>query len=81
MHKTIEQVTNALNHFHLNEAVDSLYSFFWREYCDWYLELIKTRLYKNDPDAKKLVIGIGVYVLRNIVKLLHPFIPFISEEI
>ncbi len=81
LHKTIETVTNALNEFHLNEAVDNLYSFFWREFCDWYLELIKPRLYGDDPAGKDLALGIGIYMLRNILKLLHPFIPFITEEI
>jgi len=61
--------------------VDSLYSFFWREFCDWYLELIKPRLYGDDPAAKDLALGIGIYTLRNILKLLHPFIPFITEEV
>ncbi len=81
LHKTIDKVTTALNEFHLNETVDNIYSFFWREFCDWYLELIKPRLYGEDPAAKDLVLGIGIYVLRNILKLLHPFVPFITEEI
>ena len=81
LHKTINKVTTALKKFHFNEAVDNIYSFFWREYCDWYLELIKPRLYGSDPDAKKFALGVGVFAMRNIVKLLHPFIPFISEEI
>lgn len=81
LHQTIEKVTVALNEFHFNEAVDSLYSFFWREYCDWYLELIKPRLYGQDASARKLALSIGIYVLRHLMKLLHPFIPFITEEI
>ncbi|HEX9974348.1 MAG TPA: class I tRNA ligase family protein, partial [bacterium] len=81
LHKTIDTVTTALNEFHLNEAVDNLYSFFWREFCDWYLELIKPRLYGDDQKAKDLALGIGIYALRNILKLLHPLIPFITEEV
>jgi valyl-tRNA synthetase len=81
LHKTIDTVTRALNEFHLNEAIDNLYSYFWKEYCDWYLELIKPRLYGDDPKAKDLALGIGIYALRNILKLLHPFIPFITEEV
>jgi len=81
LHKTIDMVTTALNEFHLNEAVDNLYSFFWREFCDWYLELMKSRLYGDDPEARDLALGIGIYTLRNILKLLHPFIPFITEDI
>ncbi len=81
LHKTIDKVTTAIKEFHFNEAVDNIYSFFWREYCDWYLELIKPRLYGSDPEAKKFALGIGIFCMRNIVKLLHPFIPFITEEI
>lgn len=81
LHKTIDTVTTALNEFHFNEAVDNLYSFFWKEFCDWYLELIKPRLYGNDQQAKNLALGIGIYALRNILKLMHPFIPFITEEV
>ncbi len=81
LHQTIEKVTVALNEFHFNEAVDNLYSFFWREYCDWYLELIKPRLYGQDASARKFALSIGIYVLRHLMKLLHPFIPFITEEI
>ncbi len=81
LHRTINSVTSALKKFHFNEAVDTIYSFFWREYCDWYLELIKPRLYGQDVQAKKSALAIGINVLRNIIKLLHPFIPFITEEI
>ena len=81
LHKTINTATTAIKEFHFNEAIDNLYSFFWREYCDWYLELIKPGLYGVDEQAKKLAISIGIYVMRNIIKLLHPIIPFITEEI
>ncbi|HDP99013.1 MAG TPA: valine--tRNA ligase [bacterium] len=81
LHHTIKTVSTALKSFHFNEAVDNLYSFFWREYCDWYLELIKPRLYGENTEAKKTALKIGIYAMRMIVKLLHPFIPFITEEI
>ncbi len=81
LHKTIATVTTTIKQFHFNEAVDNLYSFFWREYCDWYLELIKPRLYSENKQAKILATSIGIYVMRNIIKLLHPIIPFITEEI
>ena len=79
--KTVRNVTKSLENFKLNEAVDNLYSFFWREYCDWYLELVKPRLYGENQEAKKIALGVGLFVLRGIVKLLHPFVPFITEEI
>ncbi|NOZ62751.1 MAG: valine--tRNA ligase [Calditrichaeota bacterium] len=81
LHKTISAATTAVEEFHFNEAVDNLYSFFWHEYCDWYLELIKPRLYGEDAEAKKIALSVGLHAMRIIVKLLHPFIPFITEEI
>jgi valyl-tRNA synthetase len=80
-HRLVNQVTENLEQLKLNDAISNLYSFFWHEYCDWYLELIKPRLYGENPAAKKLAISLGVYLMRGIVKLLHPFIPFITEEI
>ncbi len=81
LHKTISSVTTSLEEFHFNDAVDHLYSFFWHEYCDWYLELIKPRLYGEDARAKKIALSVSLHAMRSIVKLLHPFIPFITEEI
>lgn len=81
LHKTIDTVTESLNEFHLNDAINSLYSFFWREFCDWYLELIKPRLYGENAEARKIALSVAIYVMRNIIKLLHPTIPFITEEI
>lgn len=81
LHKTIQSVSKGLKEFHFNEAASNLYAFFWHEYCDWYLELIKPRLYGENASEKKMAMAIGIHVLRNIVKLMHPFIPFITEEI
>ncbi|MBN1155784.1 valine--tRNA ligase [candidate division KSB1 bacterium] len=80
-HRIVLDITGNIESFRLNEAIEKLYGFFWHEYCDWYLELIKPRLYGEDKTARDLAICIGVYVLRGISKLLHPFIPFITEEI
>ena len=80
-HRIVREITDNIESFRLNEAVENLYGFFWHEYCDWYLELIKPRLYGEDIKARNIAAGIGVYLLRGIVKLLHPFIPFITEEI
>jgi len=80
-HKTVRDITKNIENFRLNEAIENLYGFFWHEYCDWYLELIKPRLYGDDKDSRDLAMSIGVYLMRGIVKLLHPFIPFITEEI
>ena len=80
LHKTIKRVTSCLDDFRLNDAVSSIYHFFWHEYCDWYLEMIKPRLY-GKRDGKDRALAIALIVLRDAMRLLHPFIPFITEEI
>ena len=82
LNKTIKDVDSELNAFRMNEATRSLYSFIWTEFCDWYIELAKQRLYDGEsPKQRQIARSIAVYVLDNIVRLLHPFMPFITEEI
>jgi len=80
LHRTIEQVTTCLDTFKFNDATSNIYRFFWHEFCDWYLEMIKPRLY-GKRDGKDQALAVGLIVLRDTMKLLHPFIPFITEEI
>jgi valyl-tRNA synthetase len=75
--RTISETTKALEDLDFNKAAWTLYDFFWSEFCDWYLESIKPRLTKKDKKALQN----AFYVLMNILKLLHPFIPFITEEL
>lgn len=80
--KTIRKVSRSLEQFKFHEATDAIYSFFWKEYCDWYLELIKPRLYNRDNlEGKKVALGVAVMVMKGILQMLHPFIPFITEEL
>ncbi len=79
--KTVRDVTDALDRFELGIAVQKLYDFIWDILCDWYIELAKIRLNGEDEEAKKTVRGVLVYVMSNTLKLLHPFMPFITEEI
>lgn len=80
--KTIKKVTRGLEQFKLHEASDAIYSFFWKEFCDWYLELIKPRLYNSEqPEAKHVTLSVAVLVMKGILQLLHPIIPFITEEL
>jgi valyl-tRNA synthetase len=65
----------------LGLAANKAYEFVWNEYCDWYIEISKKRLYGEDKIAKETVQKVLVTVLENILKVLHPFIPFITEEI
>lgn len=82
--KTATSVTENLEKFELGEAGRSLYDFIWNEFCDWYIELIKTRLYDKTPEGertRKVAQYVLGYVLEHTLRLLHPFMPFITEEI
>ena len=76
------EVADALDHYRFNEAAGTLYNFVWHEFCDWYLEAIKPALYdKEGPRAKESTRTVLWRVLRDTLVLLHPFIPFVTEEI
>ena len=79
--KTRASVANNLEHFELGEAARSIYNFIWNEFCDWYIELTKSRLNSDDPNSKKVALSILITVLEKTLRLLHPFMPFITEEI
>jgi valyl-tRNA synthetase len=82
LQKTIKNATLNLDHFRVNESLSIIYHFFWHDYCDWYLELIKNRLYqKEDKKKRETAMSIAIYIMKIAMDLLHPFIPFISEEI
>ena len=77
----ITEVTENMDKYELGVAVQKIYDFIWDSYCDWYIELTKARLYSEDADRKQTAIQVLVYVLDQILRLLHPFMPFITEEI
>lgn len=77
----IKVVTDNLERFELGEAARQLYEFFWFEFCDYYIELTKARLYGNDPRAKATVLFLLMTVLEISLRLLHPFMPFLTEII
>jgi valyl-tRNA synthetase len=77
----IEEVTKHLQEFEFGLAATLLYDFFWDDFCDWYLELCKNDLQSNDEKRKRIVQGILLNVLSTSLKLLHPFMPFLTEEI
>ena len=79
--RLVEEVTDNLEKFELGIAVQKLYDFIWDEFCDWYIELTKTRLYGQDDAERETALYTLIYVLSNVLKLLHPFMPFITEEI
>ncbi len=77
----IAEVTENLEKYELGVAVQKVYDFIWDTYCDWYIELTKARLYSEDADRKQTALQVLVYVLDQVLRLLHPFMPFITEEI
>lgn len=79
--KTIGKVDKSLKRFRFDEVARIIYDFVWSDYCDWYIELIKDRLYKKSADEKQTALSVAIYVLKNILKILHPYAPFITEEI
>ncbi|MFH1783284.1 MAG: valine--tRNA ligase [bacterium] len=81
--KTVREVTRSIDEYNLSEAARLLYDFFWSKFCDWYVELVKPRLYADDNDApsRKVAQSVLVYVLEGTMRLLHPFMCFITEEI
>ena len=78
---TVEYVTAALEKYDLALAGQKIYDLIWNEYCDWYIELVKARLWGDDEEDKKVARFTLVMCLKNMLKLLHPFMPFITEEI
>jgi valyl-tRNA synthetase len=82
MNHLIENVVAALNEYKFNEAAHHLYQFVWHEYCDWYLEMIKPSLYQKENVAERFMVqGCMVRVLKTALELLHPIMPFVTEEI
>ena len=80
--KTVAQVTENLEKFELGEAGRTIYDFIWSELCDWYIELCKARLYdKENERPRRTAQYVLAYVLEHTLRLLHPFMPFITEEI
>ena len=77
----IADVTENLDKYELGVAVQKVYDFIWDSYCDWYIELTKARLYGEDAESKLTAQKVLLYVLDQILRLMHPFMPFITEEI
>ena len=82
LNRAIHVINKAMESFKLNDAAHALYSFVWSEFCDWYLELVKPRLYEDQNSKSRLSAqSLTLYVLEKIILLTHPFMPFFTEEI
>ncbi|MEG4327137.1 valine--tRNA ligase, partial [Microcoleus sp. herbarium5] len=80
--QVVQQSRNCLENYGLGEAAKGLYEFIWGDFCDWYIELVKSRLQQDaEPNSKKVAQQTFAFVLEGILKLLHPFMPHITEEI
>jgi valyl-tRNA synthetase len=81
LYNGIREITSALDGYRFNEAAQGLYRFFWGEFCDWYLEASKAILHGNDQAQKDNTLAVIDFVLSNTLRLFHPFLPFITEEL
>jgi len=81
LNETIETVTNLAERYEFGEVGRALYNFIWDDFCDWYIEMAKLPLYGDNEEAKKTTRSVLAYVLDQTMRLLHPFMPFITEEI
>ena len=81
LNHVIKEVTDNMEKFELGIALQKIYEFIWDEFCDWYIELVKPKLYDKQNPKRKEALYVLNYTLTNAMKLLHPFMPFISEEI
>ena len=81
LNRVIREVTENMEKYELGVAVQKIYDFVWDDYCDWYIELTKARLYGENEAAKLTAQKVLLYVLDQILRLMHPFTPFVTEEI
>ena len=81
LQNTVKSVNENLKKYRFNDAAKDLYNFTWNYFCDWYIELIKPQLYSEDKRQKEAPLFVAIYTLKTLLKLLHPFTPFITEEI
>ncbi len=81
LNDVIDEVSTNLNKYEIGIAAEKIYDFTWNVFCDWYIELVKPRLYGDDSSLKESAISVLIYTLTNVIKLLHPFMPYITEEI
>ncbi len=77
----LQKFETALDNFDVNGATKIIYSFVWNDFCDWYIELSKNRMYSDDKEVKAAVLTRSLSLFAEMMKLIHPFMPFISEEI
>lgn len=82
LYQAVKAIHSSLTEFHVNEATKLLYDFIWHDFCDWYIELVKTRFYGDETsEVKAAVVTRALWIFDQALRLLHPIMPFISEEL
>jgi valyl-tRNA synthetase len=82
LHSTIGDFNSSLDNFEINQSSKILYDFIWHDFCDWYVEMIKGRLYGDEPtEVKQVVLNRALNIFDQALRLLHPFMPFVTEEL
>jgi len=79
--QTVLDLTTALDKFEINNAIKIIYTFVWNDFCDWFVELAKNRIYTGEEEVKSAVLTRAISIFENLLKIVHPFMPFITEEI
>jgi valyl-tRNA synthetase len=81
-HSTTQEVVTSLKDYEINKVSKTIYDFFWHDYCDWYVEMIKSRLYGNEPiNVKQAIVSRALDIFDGALRLLHPVMPFVTEEL
>ncbi len=81
LHKTLSELNNTMEKFEINNASKIIYSFVWNDFCDWYIEMAKNRLYSDNEEVKSAVLTRALGIFEVLLKIVHPFMPFITEEL
>jgi len=79
--QTLKQLNDAMNNFEINSASKIIYAYVWNDFCDWYIEMMKNRIYSGDDEVKSAVLTRALINFENLLKIVHPFMPFITEEL
>jgi valyl-tRNA synthetase len=80
-HHTLQQLNDAMEKFEINNSSKIIYSYVWNDFCDWYIELMKNRIYTGSDEIKSAVLTRALNNFENLLKIVHPFMPFITEEL
>jgi valyl-tRNA synthetase len=78
---TLKMINQAMDNFEINNVTKFIYSYVWNDFCDWYIEMMKSRLYADDEEVKSAVLTRAVMLFEEMLKIVHPFMPFITEEL